>query len=141
MILEKIRADLILARKQTDARLVGILRLLVSALDYKKIETQMNELSSDIEVGVLRSEAKKRREAGDIFEKAGDLIRKAQEEFELKIIESYLPVLMSEEEVGKIVKELAVETGKTGGQLIGMVMAKLKGKVDGSIVAKLVAKI
>jgi uncharacterized protein YqeY len=139
MILERIKADLVDAQKRVDSKVVGILRLLMSSLEYKKIEVRGESLSEDVEQAVLRTEAKKRREAIEIYEKAGDLVRKAQEEFELKIIEGYLPVLLSEEEVEKVVRKLIAETGKSGGQLIGVVMGQLKGKVDGSIVAKVVA--
>jgi uncharacterized protein len=141
MILEKIKKDLIVAQKQTDARLVGILRLIMSSLNYMKIENRVEELAEEVEQAILRTEVKKRREAIEIYEKAGDLVRKAQEEFELKIIEGYLPVLMSEDEVEKVVRKIVEETGKSGGQLIGVVMGKLKGKVDGSVVARVVARI
>jgi len=141
VILEKIKVDLAAAQKSVDARLVGILRLLMSALNYKKIEDQVENLVEEVEIGVLRGELKKRNEAIEIYEKARDLIRKGQEEFELKVIEGYLPALMAEEEVEKIARQIAAETGKAGGQLIGEVMRRLKGKVDGKVVARLVEKI
>lgn len=140
-ILDKIKTDLIVAQKKTDSRLVGVLRLLMSALEYKKIEARVEDLAEEVEHAVLRTEAKKRKEAMEIFEKAGDLVRKAQEEFELKVIEAYLPVLMSEEEVEREIKKIFEETGKSGGQLIGLVMGKLKGKVDGGVVARIVSKL
>jgi uncharacterized protein len=141
MILEKIKTDLIVAQKQTDARLVGVLRLIMSSLNYKMIEDRVEGLAEEVEEAILRTEVKKRREAIEIYEKAGDMVRKAQEEFELKIIEGYLPALMSEEEVGRAIKKIMEETGKSGGQLIGEVMGKLRGKADGGLVARLVAKI
>ncbi len=92
----------------------------------------------ELVLGVLKREAKKRKEAIDIFGKAGDKKRVKENEFELKIIEGYLPKQIGEEEVKKEIAKIAKESGKRGGVLIGEVMRSLKGEVDGGLVAKIV---
>jgi hypothetical protein len=62
----------------------------------------------------------------------------AKEEAEIKILETYMPAQMNEEEVRKVVKETMVEMGvsdKSGmGKIMGSLMGKLKGKADGTLV-------
>lgn len=135
MILEKIKEDLVVAQKARDGRLVTALRLLMSNLNYKKIDT--GELSPEDEIAVLRTEVKKRKESIEIYERVGDSARTEQEKFELELTESYLPKLMSEEEVAVEVARIATESGKSGGVLIGEIMRQLKGKADGGMVARL----
>ena len=83
-------------------------------------------------------EAKKRKEAIEIFGKVGEKERVKDNEFELKTIEAYLPKQMGEEEVKKEIAKIAKESGKKGGVLIGEVMKALKGEADGGLVARIV---
>lgn len=138
MIAEKIYADQIQALRQKDSRLLGVLRLLTSSINYKKIDLMTEALSDEDTILVLRTEVKKRKESIEIYERVGDKDRTDQEKYELGVIESYLPAQMGEDEVRRVVEEVARETGKTGGVLIGAVMGRLKGKADGSLVAKIV---
>lgn len=117
------------------------LRLLVSALKYKEIEARGEEITEEMEIGVLRGELKKRKEAKEIYEKAGERDRAEQERFELELIEKYLPQLLGEEDLKKEIRRAASESDKRGGELIGEVMRKLKGRADGGIVAKLVGQL
>lgn len=140
MIAEKIYADQIQAMKQKDSRLLGVLRLLTSSINYKKIDLMTDVLSDEDAISVLRTEAKKRKESIEVYERVGAQDRADQEKYELGVIESYLPAQMGEDEIKKVVEDVAKETGKTGGVLIGAVMGRLKGKADGSLVAKLVGQ-
>lgn len=135
-LFEQLKADQLVAMKNRDLKMVTILRMLLSELSYKVIDSKA-EMTDEVVMEVMRKEAKKRVESIAIYEKAGDEARKAAEEFELAIIKKFLPASMPEEEVAKVVEEMAA-TGKRGGQLVGLVMGKLKGKVEGSVVTRLV---
>ena len=139
MIFEKIREDQTNAQKSRDMRLLGVLRLLTSSLNYKMIDLKVDTLPDEVATAVLRIEVNRRKEAIEIYERAKDELRTEQEKYELEVIERYLPQLMGEEEVRKIVEETAKESGKSGGQLIGLVMAKLRGRADGGMVARIVS--
>lgn len=140
MLYDQIKTEMLTAQKAGDARLLGILRLIISELSYAQVDYKDGTLPDEVVFKVLAKEAKKRKEAVEIYEKAEAVDRAEQEKYELGIIEKYLPVQMSEVEVEKIVDEVALETGMRGGRLVGVVMGKLKGKVDGNIVLGVVMK-
>ncbi|MBI3954750.1 GatB/YqeY domain-containing protein [Candidatus Collierbacteria bacterium] len=139
-LLERIRQDITAAQKGQDRQKLGALRLLVSEINYRQIDAK-DELSDDRVIEVLRREAKKREEASEIYAKADDEPRLAQEKYELELIRSYLPAMMNEADIFAVVKKAKEETGKSGGVLIGEVMGRLKGKADGAVVARLVGQI
>ena len=96
------------------------------------------DLPDEKVVQVLMKEAKKRRDSIEVYTKVNSPERVVEEEYELSIIEKYLPKMMSEEEVLKEIEVTSVETGLVGGRLMGAVMAKLKGKVEGAMISRLV---
>ncbi len=141
-LFEKIKTDVTRAQKERDAVLLGVLRLLVSELRYKEIPSVGGqapvELTDEMVIGVLQKEAKKRTESIEIYTKVDDEARADTERYELKVINSYLPTMMSETEVEAQVDRIAAESPLRGGQLVGMVMGKLRGKADGGLVARIV---
>ena len=137
MLYLQLKEEQLKAQKAQDAKYLGVIRLLTSELSYKAIENK-GEVSDAEAIAVLNKEAKKRVESIAMYEKYNDVARADQEKYELEIIKRYLPELMGEDEVAKIVDEVAVESGVTGGRLIGLVSAKLKGKADGSMIARIV---
>lgn len=130
------------ATKDKNLEKVGALRLLLSALSY--LEKTGKEFGENEELTVLKTEAKKRREAIEAYEKAGRPERVEQERNELTVIEEYLPQQASEEEIKTVVLRLQAEMGGglNKGQLIGKVMAEIgRDKTDGTVVSKVVNEI
>ncbi len=117
---------------------MGVLKLIASELSYAQVDFKGGELPDEEVVRVLMKEAKKRKDSIEIYNKVGSPERAAEENYELGVIESYLPQMLSEGEVSAEVIKIASETGLTGGRLMGAVMGKLKGKVEGSVVQKVV---
>ncbi len=134
---DKIKTEIVQAQKARKADLVRTLKFVWSEIGYVLMDNKDKD-EDELVLGVLKREAKKRKEAIDIFGKAGDKKRVEENEFELKIIEGYLPKQIGEEEVKKQIAKIAKESGKRGGVLIGEVMRSLKGEVDGGLVAKIV---
>lgn len=134
----QIKLDLINAQKSGDTFLVGVLKLILSELSYVLVELKGGEMTDEVVIKTLFKEAKKRKDSIEAYIKANRLELSAVEEKELKIIETYLPVLMSEDEARVEIARIATETGFTGGRLMGAVMGQLKGKIDGGLVQKLV---
>lgn len=142
-MLEKIKADLTIALKSGDTFKAGALRYLLSAIHNAEIAKGKDaELSEAELVAILQKQAKERQESIEAYQKGGrsDLVAKEQKELEL--IKAYLPEQMGEEEVRALAKEAIKETGATGlqemGQVMGVVMPKVKGKADGPLVSKIV---
>ena len=148
MLYQKITEDLKTAMKAGKEFEAGVLRFLLSSLHNKEIEKKGKGLEptlSDEEViEVLSREAKKRKEAIEIYIKGGrnDLVEK--ETKELEIIKQYLPEQLSEEEIEKIVvatiEKIGAKDIKDLGRVMGEVMKELKGKADAKLVSEIVKK-
>lgn len=101
-------------------------------------------ISADDELTVVLSAMKKRKEAIDMYLKAGrnDLAHKETQE--LEIIKMYLPKQMSQEEaetiIVKLIKECGAQSAKEFGKVMSLAMKELKGKIDGKIIQEIVKK-
>ena len=137
---QKIREDMKQAMRAKEAQKLSVLRMLISAISYAQIDAK-EEMGNKAVEQVLRREAKKRREAIEAYRQGGREESAQKEEFELKIIEAYLPQQMSEAEVRAKVKEILGSQELNFGQAMGMVMKELKGKADGGLVNKIVKEV
>jgi len=144
-IKDKIISDIKEAMKAKEQDKLRVLRSLKAKLMEKEISERKGgeaKLSDDQAVEVLMKAAKQRKESIEQFEDGGRNDLAENEKKELKIIEAYLPEMMSEEEVREVVKEKIEQLGASGmqdmGKVMGPLMGQLKGKADGSLVSKLV---
>lgn len=145
-IQQQILDDLKQSMKNKEQDRLRVLRSLKSKLLEKEIserkEGKKTTLSDDQVVEVLMKAAKQRKESIEQFREGGrdDLVESEQEE--LEIIESYLPEMLSEEEVRDIARQkieaLGAENMADMGQVMGELMKELKGKAEGSLVSKVV---
>ena len=93
-------------------------------------------------IKVLRSEAKKRKESIETFEKAGRTDLTEKETKELKIIEGYLPAEMSDEELTAKLKEVVESCqDKNFGSVMKASIAALKGAADGKRISAILKQI
>jgi uncharacterized protein YqeY len=145
MIQVQIKTDTVTAMKARDALRVETLRMLTTAFVNELVATKHKpdeQLSDEDAIAVIRREVKKRKEAAEAFKGGGRAELAEKEEQERKILEAYLPALMSEEDVRKAVEAkksaLGVTDKKDMGRLMGAVMKELGGKADGTVVKKVV---
>ena len=152
---EKIRTDLRKSLQEKDTSRLSVLRMVNAAVlnkekekrsklskteEIKRLE-ELSQLTDGEMIEVISSEAKKRKDSIEQYEKANRFDLSEQEKKELEILKEYLPEQMSEEDVRKLVKEKITELGVSGPQDAGKVMAGLmpllKGKSDGGLVNKI----
>jgi uncharacterized protein YqeY len=137
---EKLNADLKEAMKNKNVVLRDVIRLITTALKNAEIE-KMAPLTEQEEQAVLQKMAKQRRDSISAYQTGGrdDLVQAEQEE--LKVIESYLPQQMSEEEVRAVVQTTIANSGVTDikdiGKVMGPLMGQLRGKADGTMVQRI----
>lgn len=143
MIHQKIESDLKSALKTGDREKAGVLRFLISAVKNHQIELKKKDqefLSDEDIITVIRRQVKQRKDSIDGYKQGGRSDLAEKEKKELEILDKYLPLQMSEEEVRKVVDQKAEELGvsdKSGfGKLMGAVMKELQGKTDGNVVKK-----
>jgi len=140
MITQTLQAKIGESMKAHDEIRTSTLRLLLSALNYEQIAKQ-HELTDEEELVVIRREAKKRKEAVEMYKNAGADDRAAKEEAEFGILSEYLPPEMSDGDLVKLVEEAVAEIKPAGMADMGKVIGFVKGKApnaDGGKVAQLV---
>lgn len=142
---DQIMADLKQAMKDKDQQKLRVLRSLKAKLLEREISERKGgeaSLSDEQAIEVLMKAAKQRKESIEQFEEGGreDLV--ASEKTELEVINSYLPEMLSEEEVRDVARkkidQLGAENMADMGKVMGAMMQELKGKAEGSLVSKVV---
>jgi uncharacterized protein YqeY len=115
--------------------------LLTSITNAEVAGKEQRELSDDDIVGVLSTEAKKRREAADAFAAADRADSAEKERAEAAIIADYLPEQLDDAEISRLVSETIASLGAAGdgmramGKVMGALQPRVKGRADGAAVA------
>ncbi|MDP3953758.1 MAG: GatB/YqeY domain-containing protein [bacterium] len=140
-LLDKLQNDLRAALKSGDSEVVGTIRMLQAAVQNEHIaKGKDKELTQEDVLTVLRKEAKKRREAADLYAKADRMDLAEKEEKELSLIKAYLPAELSGEEIEALVQEAVVGGEKNFGKVMGAVMGKVSGRAESARVTEAVKK-
>jgi uncharacterized protein YqeY len=130
-----------------DALRLTVLRGVLAAFMNEVIAKDIkgDELGDEEAIAVLRRLVKQRKDSIEQYTKGGRPELAKDEEAEMKILDTFLPQMMSEEDVRKIVEAKIASAGtidaKKIGQFIGGIMKELKGKADGAIVKKIVEEL
>jgi len=139
---DRLRTDLTTAIKARDEVRSSTIRMLLTAITNAEVSGKASrELSDDDVIGVLSTEAKKRREAATAFDDGGRVEMAAKERAESVVIADYLPQQLTEAEIAEIVTAAVAQTGAAGegmkamGKVMGVVQPQVKGKADGGAVA------
>ena len=138
---ERINQDIIVAMKEKNKQVLETLRMVKGAMQLEEI-SKKQELNDEDVIGVIAKQIKTRKESIIEFEKGNraDLVEKT--EAEIKILETYMPEQLTEEEVNKIIDEAIEQVNPQApsdmGKVMGIVTPKLKGRADMSSVSKLV---
>ena len=140
-LIADIEGELKDARRARDDARRDALALLLNALRSAEKELQRS-LSDDESLQVLQRERKRRVEAMEAFDAAGREEQADREEFELEVIEEFMPEQLSEEELEEIVDNVIAEVGATSllqlGRVMADVMPQVSGRADGSVVSQIV---
>lgn len=143
---DKLTEDMKAAMKAGNADVLGVIRMIISALRNKEIDLKAKKpdftMTDEVVTEVLMSEAKKRKESALSFEAGGRADLAAKEKAELEVLQKYLPKQMGKEEIVPIVKDLiAKNAGKDFGLVMREVMKELKGKADGAMIGEVVKEL
>jgi uncharacterized protein len=137
----RIEGELKAARLARDDDRRDALSLILNALRASEKELQ-RPLSDDEELQVLQRERKRRVEAADAFRAGGREEQAEDEEYELDVLEEFMPEPLAEEELEEIIDDVISEVGATSirdmGRVMAGVMHQVSGRADGSVVSQLV---
>ena len=141
---EALQNDLKAAMRAKDSQRVTVIRMALNAIKQEEIDTR-KDVSAQDATAILLREAKKRRESIGEAEQAGRSDIAAEETAELAILEAYLPQQMGEDELRTLVQAAIDETGATSpkemGQVMKVLMPRLKGQADGKQVNAIVREL
>lgn len=138
---EQIRKDMLTALKSGNKERSQTLKMLLATLKNAQIESKEELKEKEVEK-IVRKEAKKIEDSIEQYGKMGreDLVKKEKQD--LEIIEEYLPELMGDKEIGKIVEKKIAELNaidmRDMGKVMGAVMKEVDGKADGNTVKNIV---
>lgn len=137
---DRLRADLTTAMKARDELRTATLRMVLTAVSSEEVSgKEARELTDDDVLGVLRREAKKRREAADAFGSAGRAEQAARELAEGEVLADYLPAQLDDADLAALVADAVTTTGAAGmkdmGKVMGAVQGVVAGRADGGRVA------
>lgn len=139
---DRLRADLTISMKDRDAVRSSTLRMVLTAITNAEVAgKEARELTDDDIVGVLSTEAKRRREAATAFTEGDRPEMAAKELAEAEVIADYLPAQMTADEISEVVAAAIAQTGAAGegpramGKVMGVVTPQVKGRADGGAVA------
>jgi uncharacterized protein len=136
-----IEEELKAARLARDDARRDALTMILHALRTAQKDLQ-RPLSDEESLQVLQRERKKRGEAIEAYEAAGRDELADREEFELGVLEEFMPEPLSEDELEEIIDDVIAEVGATSlrdlGRVMADVMPQVSGRADGSVVSQLV---
>ena len=140
-IFDTIQSDMYAAMKSGDKHKTGTLRIALSTLKDKKIEKR--EDLTDVEaIKIIQNLVKQRKEAADIYKESGRNDLMDNENAELEILNTYLPQMMSEDDLRILIKKVVEDTGALNlsdiGKVMPEVMKQSAGKADGKMAQSIV---
>ena len=137
---KKLNNDLAAAMKAKDASRLEVIRMMKS----KVLNVNARGDLPDAEIiKILSKYAKSLKDAIEETKKVNRPEAVAKLESELKIVEEYLPKMLSEAEAKDLVAKTIAELGVSGPKEMGKVMKAIAAKglsVDNSVISKLVSE-
>jgi len=134
---EKINEQFNTALKSKNKTSVSTFRLILAAIKERDIANRSGGKKEEIKdpeiIKVLRKMKKQRQESADLYKKGGRHELLEAEEAEIRIIDTFLPKQLSEEETKKICKEIIESVGASSIKDIGKIMEQLKQKYYDSV--------
>lgn len=127
---QRIQDEMKAAMKGGDKPRLGTIRLILSAIKQIEVDERI-ELDDNRILAVLDKMVKQRRESASQYEQAGrdDLLQ--QENFEITVLQDFMPAALSDDEINTMIEEAITSSGASSIKDMGKVMGQLKSKMQG----------
>ncbi len=140
---EKLLSDMKEAMKSKDSLKLGTIRSVIAAVKNQEIDLRKDLDEEDV-LTIVSREVKKRKEAASLYKKGKRPELEDKEIQEMKILQTYLPEQVSEENLRQRIQEVIEETGAEGMKDFGKIMKTLvpefKGKADNALIKELASE-
>lgn len=130
---EKITLDMQDAMRSKDSEKLNAIRLLQSSIKQKEVDDRV-EIDDTMILNIIEKMLKQRRDSIEAFKKANrnDLVEK--EEFEVRILQAYMPEPLSledvEKEIDSAIKAIDANSMKDMGLVMNVVKLKVSGRAN-----------
>ena len=130
---EKITVDMQDALRSKDSEKLNAIRLLQSSIKQKEVDDRV-EIDDTMVLNIIEKMLKQRRDSIEAFKKANrdDLV--AKEEFEVQLLQTYMPEPLSSEDVEKeidsAIKAADAKSMKDMGTVMNVVKLKVSGRAN-----------
>ena len=127
---DRINDDLKQAMRAGDTRRRDALRLLTAALKQKEVDERKTLGDPDV-VAIIDKMVKQRRDSISQFEKGGRSDLAEGEQFEISVLQTYMPAGLSDEEIDAAIAAVIADAGAKAPADVGKVMGPLKARLAG----------
>ncbi|MEY4604978.1 MAG: hypothetical protein RIT43_2270 [Bacteroidota bacterium] len=142
---DRINADIKSAMLAKEKERLAALRDIKSKLLLEATSGASGEVSEETAMKICLKLHKQRMETYELYIQQGRKDLADEELFQAKVIEEYLPKMLSEAEIKAEVETVVAQVGATGpqdmGKVMGVLTGKLAGKADGKVIAALVKEV
>ena len=143
---EKVSKDIVAAMKAKDKVTLEALRNIKKVFIEAKTAPGANDSLDDaVALKILQKLAKQGHDSADLYTQQNRPDLAEAEMAQVRVIESYLPKAMSNEEIEAAVKEIIAQTGassiKEMGKVMGVASKQLAGKADGKAISDVVKRL
>jgi uncharacterized protein YqeY len=133
LLKDQITEDMKTAMRAKDAERLGTIRLLLSACKQKEVDERV-VLDDTMVIAIIDKMIKQRKDSIDAFTKADRKDMADKEAAEITVLQGYLPVRMTSDEVLTAVKAIVATLGASSpgdmGKVMGAAKAQLAGKAE-----------
>ncbi len=133
LLKDQITEDMKTAMRAKDVERLGTIRLLLSACKQKEVDERV-VLDDAMVIAIIDKMIKQRKDSIDAFTKADRKDMADKEAAEITVLQGYLPVRMTSDEVLTAVKAIVASLGAAGpgdmGKVMGAAKAQLAGKAE-----------
>jgi uncharacterized protein YqeY len=129
----QITEDMKTAMRAKETARLGAIRLLLAAMKQREVDERIELTDADV-VSIIEKMLKQRRDSISQYKAANRQDLVDVEEFEVTILQTYMPQQLGEAEIVSAIAEAIASTGAAGpqdmGKVMGVVKAKLAGRAD-----------
>jgi uncharacterized protein YqeY len=126
----RITDDMKAAMRAKDATRLMTIRMLTAAMKQKEVDERVELTDADV-MAIVEKLIKQRRDSASQFEAAGRIDLADKEKAELSLLSGYLPSQLSADEIEAEIDRVMAESGLSGSQAMGKLMAALKARLAG----------
>jgi uncharacterized protein YqeY len=127
---QQITEDMKAAMRAKETARLGAIRLLLAAMKQREVDERIELTDADV-VAIIEKMLKQRRDSITQYGAANRQDLVDVEEFEVTVLQGYMPQQLSEAEIASAIAEAIASTGAAGPQDMGKVMGVVKPKLAG----------